>query len=85
MGSSEINKETPGAQTLRRGLSILKLLARYQPSGGLGVSEIARKLELRLVFCTRAGEFRDPSSCLTPALEMVGDATGPDMLLARSS
>jgi DNA-binding IclR family transcriptional regulator len=43
---SEINNETPGAQTLRRGLSILKLLARYQPSGGLGVSEIARKLEL---------------------------------------
>ena len=38
--------ETPGAQTLRRGLSILKLLARYQAGGGLGVSEIARKLEL---------------------------------------
>ena len=43
---SEANRETPGAQTLRRGLSILKLLARYQVSGGLGVSEIARKLEL---------------------------------------
>jgi DNA-binding IclR family transcriptional regulator len=42
----EVNAETPGAQTLRRGLSILKLLARYQVSGGLGVSEIARKLEL---------------------------------------
>lgn len=40
------DRETPGAQTLRRGLSILKLLARYQVSGGLGVSEIARKLEL---------------------------------------
>ena len=38
--------ETTGAQTLRRGLSILKLLARYQVAGGLGVSEIARKLEL---------------------------------------
>jgi len=37
--------ETPGAQTLRRGLSILKLLARYQPMG-LGVSDIARKLDL---------------------------------------
>lgn len=37
--------ETPGAQTLRRGLGILKLLARYQP-GGLGVSDIARKLDL---------------------------------------
>jgi DNA-binding IclR family transcriptional regulator len=43
---SEIDGETPGAQTLRRGLSILKLLARYQVSGGLGVSEIARKLAL---------------------------------------
>ena len=42
----EVSTETPGAQTLRRGLSILKLLARYQLSGGLGVSEIARKLEL---------------------------------------
>jgi DNA-binding IclR family transcriptional regulator len=42
----EINGETPGAQTLRRGLSILKLLARYQAGGGLGVSEMARKLEL---------------------------------------
>ena len=44
--SSEITNETPGAQTLRRGLSILKLLARYQAGGGLGVSDIARKLEL---------------------------------------
>ncbi len=43
---AENDRETPGAQTLRRGLSILKLLARYQVSGGLGVSEIARKLEL---------------------------------------
>lgn len=39
-------RERPDAQTLRRGLSILKLLARYQVHGGLGVSEIARKLEL---------------------------------------
>lgn len=43
--ATEVGVETPGAQTLRRGLSILKLLARYQPDG-LGVSEIARKLEL---------------------------------------
>jgi DNA-binding IclR family transcriptional regulator len=43
--TSELNNETPAAQTLRRGLSILKLLARSQP-GGLGISEIARKLEL---------------------------------------
>lgn len=42
----EIKGETTGAQTLRRGLSILKLLARYQATGGLGVSEIARKLDL---------------------------------------
>lgn len=41
-----IDSETPGAQTLRRGLSILKLLARYQAGGGLGVSDIARKAEL---------------------------------------
>lgn len=37
--------ETPGAQTLRRGLSILKLLARYQPAG-LRVSDIGRRLGL---------------------------------------
>lgn len=37
---------TQGAQTLRRGLSILKLLAQYQESGGLGVSDISRKLAL---------------------------------------
>jgi DNA-binding IclR family transcriptional regulator len=43
---SKMNDQTPGAQTLRRGLSILKLLARYQANGGLGVSEMARKLEL---------------------------------------
>jgi DNA-binding IclR family transcriptional regulator len=43
---TEIDGQTPGAQALRRGLSILKLLARYQPGGGLAVSEIARKLQL---------------------------------------
>src|SRR6185295_15001158 len=42
----ETTVETTGAQTLRRGLSILKMLARYQAAGGLGVSEIARKLEM---------------------------------------
>ena len=51
--SQEINAETPGAQTLRRGLSILKLLARYQVSGGLGVSEIARELELNKATAVR--------------------------------
>jgi DNA-binding IclR family transcriptional regulator len=44
--------ETAGAQTLRRGLAILKLLARYQP-GGLGVSEISRKLELNKATAVR--------------------------------
>lgn len=44
--------ETTGAQTLRRGLAILKLLARYQP-GGLGVSEISRKLELNKATAVR--------------------------------
>jgi len=49
----EVNGDTPGAQTLRRGLSILKLLARYQASGGLGVSDIARKLELNKATAVR--------------------------------
>ena len=44
MTTTEVH-ETPGAQTLRRGLAILKLLARYQP-GGLGISEIGRRLGL---------------------------------------
>lgn len=37
--------ETPGAQTLRRGLSILKLLARNQPAG-LRISDIGRRVGL---------------------------------------
>ena len=37
--------ETAGAQTLRRGLGILKLLARSQPDG-LGISEIGRRVGL---------------------------------------
>src|SRR5687768_13764760 len=37
--------ETPGAQTLRRGLAILKLLARYQPAG-MRMSDIGRKAGL---------------------------------------
>jgi DNA-binding IclR family transcriptional regulator len=44
--------ETAGAQTLRRGLAILKLLARYQPSG-LRVSEISRKLALNKATAVR--------------------------------
>jgi DNA-binding IclR family transcriptional regulator len=49
----ELAAETPGAQTLRRGLGILKLLARYQHTGGLGVSEIARKMELNKATAVR--------------------------------
>ena len=37
--------DTPGAQTLRRGLSILKLLARHQPEG-LRIGDIGRRLGL---------------------------------------
>jgi len=37
--------DTPGAQTLRRGLGILKLLARHQPEG-LRIGEIGRRLGL---------------------------------------
>jgi DNA-binding IclR family transcriptional regulator len=37
--------ETPGAQTLRRGLAVLRLLTRVGP-GGLRMSEIGRRLSL---------------------------------------
>jgi DNA-binding IclR family transcriptional regulator len=43
---------TPGAQTLRRGLAILKLLARYQPSG-LRISDIGRKTGLNKATAVR--------------------------------
>jgi len=39
------HEETRGAQTLRRGLAILKMLALYQPDG-LRMSDIGRKLVL---------------------------------------
>ncbi len=38
-------RDAPSAQTLRRGLGILKLLARHQP-GGLRISDIGRRLGL---------------------------------------
>lgn len=38
-------RETAGAQTLRRGLAVLKLLARYQPAG-LRIGDIGRKTGL---------------------------------------
>lgn len=53
MGTTELGRsETPGAQTLRRGLSILKLLARYQPIG-LRISDIGRRLELNKATAVR--------------------------------
>ena len=48
----EAAHETAGAQTLRRGLGILKLLARYQTEG-LAVSDIARKMELNKATAVR--------------------------------
>ena len=45
-------EETPGAQTLRRGLAILKLLARYQPTG-LRISDIGRKTGLNKATAVR--------------------------------
>lgn len=44
--------ETQGAQTLRRGLSILKLLARHQPAG-LRISDIGRKTGLNKATAVR--------------------------------
>jgi DNA-binding IclR family transcriptional regulator len=41
----DVSGKAQGSQSLRRGLSILKLLARYQPMG-LGLSDMARKLDL---------------------------------------
>lgn len=52
MVHDEAAAETPGAQTLRRGLSILKLLARYQPSG-LRISDIGRRLGLNKATAVR--------------------------------
>jgi DNA-binding IclR family transcriptional regulator len=93
---SEIDRETPGAQTLRRGLSILKLLARYQAGGGIGVSEIARKLELskattvRLTRTLMDEQFvaQDTSTRryqLGPESFAVGLAAEPNYALQRSA
>lgn len=43
--SNHLDRVGDSAQTLRRGLSVLKLLTQFQ-ADGLGVSEIARRLEL---------------------------------------
>jgi DNA-binding IclR family transcriptional regulator len=45
-------RETPGAQTLRRGLAVLKLLARVGPSG-LRMGDIGRRLGLNKTTAVR--------------------------------
>lgn len=85
--------ETAGAQTLRRGLSILKLLARHQPDG-LRVGEIGRRLGLskatavRLTHTLADERFvvHDPASrCyrLGPESFVVGLAAEPGYALQR--
>lgn len=44
-GEQKTDRASDAAQTLRRGLNVLTLLSRFQ-ADGLGVSEIARRLEL---------------------------------------
>jgi DNA-binding IclR family transcriptional regulator len=85
--------ETPGAQTLRRGLSILKLLARHQPTG-LRISEIGRRLELNKATAVRLTQalvderfvVRDAASrCyrLGPETFAIGLAAEPGYVLQR--
>lgn len=87
--------ETPGAQTLRRGLSILKLLARHQPEG-LRIGEIGRRLGLskatavRLTHTLADERFvvHDPASrCyrLGPESFVVGLAAEPSYALQRQA
>lgn len=86
-------RRTQGAQTLRRGLGILMLLARYQPRG-LGISDIARKLLLsksttvRLTRTLMDEKFvaQDPETrryLLGPESFAVGLAAEPDYALQR--
>ena len=85
--------ETAGAQTLRKGLSILKLLARHQPEG-LRIGEIGRRLGLskatavRLTHTLADERFvvHDPASrCyrLGPESFVVGLAAEPSYALQR--
>lgn len=91
--TEQITAETSGAQTLRRGLSILKLLARYQ-ANGLGVSDIARKLQLNKATTVRLArtlvdeqflvqEPRTRSYRLGPEAFAVGLAAEPHYALQR--
>jgi DNA-binding IclR family transcriptional regulator len=85
--------ETQGAQTLRRGLSILKLLARHQPEG-LRIGEIGRRLGLtkatavRLTHTLADERFvvhDAPTRCyrLGPESFVVGLAAEPSYALQR--
>ena len=87
--------ETQGAQTLRRGLSILKLLARHQPDG-LGVSDIARKLDINKATAIRltrtllderfvAQEASTRRYLLGPESFAVGLAAEPNYALQRTA
>lgn len=83
----------PSAQTLRRGLAILKLLARYQP-GGLRISDIGRRLNLSKATAVRLTQtlvdehflVHDPvTRCyrLGPETFAIGLAAEPDYALQR--
>jgi DNA-binding IclR family transcriptional regulator len=85
--------ETPGAQTLRRGLAILKLLAREQPAG-LRISEIGRRVGLNKATAVRLTQalvderfvVHDPATrCyrLGPETFAVGLAAEPGYALQR--
>jgi len=86
-------RETLGAQTLRRGLSILKLLASSQPEG-LRISDIGRRLNLSKATAVRLTKtlvderfvVRDPATrCyrLGPETFAVGLAAEPSYTLQR--
>lgn len=85
--------ETPGAQTLRRGLSILKLLAREQPTG-LRISDIGTRLGLSKATAVRLTQtlvderfvVHDPATrCyrLGPETFAIGLAAEPSYALQR--
>ena len=94
MNTDEIARpETQGAQTLRRGLSILKLLARHQPEG-LRISEIGRRLGLTKATAVRLTQtlvderfvVHDPATRryrLGPETFAIGLAAEPSYALQR--
>jgi DNA-binding IclR family transcriptional regulator len=85
--------ETTGAQTLRRGLAVLKLLMRVGP-GGLRVSEIGRRLALSKATAVRltrtlldekfvVHDSATRTYCLGPEAFAVGLAAEPSYTLQR--